>query len=101
MESTLSMPAAEDAALALELVGCRGELSLRVDAVDILEASARCIKDEKESVDTAEEDIDMAATAESSAESAPWESTIVVIQEEFGSGGSLTLVIIPGTTSEK
>jgi hypothetical protein len=35
------------------------------------------------------------------AASPPWESTIVVIQEFSGSGGSLTRVMIPGTTSEK
>lgn len=95
------MPAAEEAALALRLLGGDG---VRVEAVEILEASARCIKDEKESVDTAPtlvDDMDMAATAESKAESAPWESTMVVIQEEFGSGGNRTRVMIPGTTSEK
>ena len=65
------MPAAEEAALALNLLGVVG---LIVEAVDILEASALCIKDEKESVDTApalEEDMDMAATADNKAESAP------------------------------
>ena len=43
----------------------------------------------------------MFATAEIRAASPPCESTIVVIQEFSGSGGNRTLVIIPGTTSEK
>ena len=77
-----------------------------VEAAEILDASARCMKDEKESVEAAAaealvEDKDMVATADNRAESAPWESTIVVMQEEFGSGGNLTRVIKPGTTSEK
>lgn len=46
-------------------------------------------------------DIDMVATADVRAASPPWESTMVVIQEFSGSGGSRTRVIIPGTTSEK
>ena len=72
--------------------------------MDIFEASALCRKEEKESVDVAPalvDDMDIAATADTKAESAPCESTMVVIQDEFGSGGSLTLVMIPGTTSEK
>ena len=78
-----------------------------VDAVEIREASARCIKEEKESVEAlpaaplVDDDKDMVATADNKAESAPWESTMVVMQEEFGSGGNLTRVIMPGTTSEK
>lgn len=96
--------------------------------------SARCIKDEKESVEAAtalplagvllllllvglllllllfaevppppllEDDTDMVATADKRAASAPCESTIVVIQAEWGSGGNRTRVMIPGTTSEK
>ena len=43
----------------------------------------------------------MFATAEIKAASPPCESTIVVIQEFSGSGGNRTLVMIPGTTSEK
>ena len=41
------------------------------------------------------------AIAEIKAVSPDWESTIVVKQLESGSGGSRTLVIKPGTTSEK
>lgn len=92
--------------------------------------SARCIKDEKESVEAAaalplagallllvvglllllllfaevpllEDDTDMVATADRRAASAPCESTMVVIQAEWGSGGNRTRVMIPGTTSEK
>lgn len=43
----------------------------------------------------------MVATADDNATSPPWESTMVVIHEFSGSGGSRTRVIIPGTTSEK
>jgi hypothetical protein len=43
----------------------------------------------------------MFATADINAASPPCESTIVVMQEFSGSGGNRTLVIIPGTTSEK
>ena len=43
----------------------------------------------------------MFATADIRAASPPCESTIVVIQEFSGSGGNRTLVMIPGTTSEK
>ena len=43
----------------------------------------------------------MFATAEIRAASPPCESTIVVIHEFSGSGGNRTLVMIPGTTSEK
>lgn len=41
------------------------------------------------------------ATADIKAASPPCESTIVVMQEFSGSGGNRTLVMIPGTTSEK
>ena len=99
IESTLSIPAAALLAV-LAVPDC--EAGGIVDAVEILDASARCIKEEKESVEVAPApDKDMWATAESKAESAPWESTMVVIQEEFGSGGNRTLVMTPGTTSEK
>ena len=97
----MSIPAAEEAALALSWFAGVGSSE---EAEDILDASARCKNEEKESVDPAAalvDDIDIAATADTKAESAPCESTIVVMQEEFGSGGSLTLVMIPGTTSEK
>jgi hypothetical protein len=43
----------------------------------------------------------MFATAEIRAASPPCESTIVVMQEFSGSGGNRTLVMMPGTTSEK
>ena len=39
--------------------------------------------------------------ADSNAESAPCESTMVVMQECCGSGGRRTRVMIPGTISEK
>ena len=45
--------------------------------------------------------VDIFATADINAASPPCESTMVVIQEFSGSGGNRTLVIIPGTTSEK
>lgn len=45
--------------------------------------------------------VDKFASAETSAASPPCESTIVVMQEFSGSGGSRTRVMIPGTTSEK
>ena len=41
------------------------------------------------------------ATAEINAASPPCESTMVVMQEFSGSGGNRTLVMMPGTTSEK
>mgnify|MGYP003565360121 CR=1 FL=1 len=96
IESTLSMPVEPE----LEVLAAPGGI---VDAVESLDASALCINEEKESVDVAaaEDDKDIVAAAESKAESAPCESTIVVIHLEFGSGGNLTRVMIPGTTSEK
>mmetsp|Transcript_92544 Transcript_92544/g.188418 ORF Transcript_92544/g.188418 Transcript_92544/m.188418 type:complete len:267 (+) Transcript_92544:272-1072(+) len=45
--------------------------------------------------------VDMFATADMRAASPPCESTMVVMQEFSGSGGNRTLVMIPGTTSEK
>jgi hypothetical protein len=59
--------------------------------------------DEREALDAAESPVgmDMVAKADDKATSPPCESTIVVMHEFSGSGGSRTRVMMPGTTSEK
>jgi hypothetical protein len=59
--------------------------------------------DEREALDAADPPvgIDMVAKADDKATSPPCESTIVVMHEFSGSGGSRTRVMMPGTTSEK
>lgn len=66
MESTFSTPPAGT----LDVLAPKCDVGV---AVEILEASARCIKDENESVEVAPPVglKDMAATADSKAESAP------------------------------